>query len=101
MGKKAKLYQTTRPEPSYFLLFLFSFALEAGRACSRPRQWKHGRELARLTSKTLKAAPWLQEIFKKTPVPCRNHVSYATLRLRATNLHTLSPDFLRTLTPTA
>jgi hypothetical protein len=37
---------------------------EAGGACSRPRQWKHGHERARLTHKTESAASWLQKIFK-------------------------------------
>ena len=34
---------------------------EAGRACSRPRQWKHGHERARLTPKTEKIIRRLQK----------------------------------------
>jgi len=44
------------------LLFAFSLLLfyEAGRACSRLRQWKHVRERARLATKTVKAVSRLQ-----------------------------------------
>ena len=45
---------------------------EAGRACSRPRQWKHGHERARLTPKTQKVSVRLQKIppaiWKRYPV---------------------------------
>ena len=81
MGKKAKLYMTTRPEALVILLFLFSFALEAGRACSRPRQWKHGREPARLAAMTVEVSSRLQEICKKGR-SCRINISYAARRLR-------------------
>jgi hypothetical protein len=37
---------------------------EAGRACSRPRQWKHGHERARLTPKTEKVIGRLQKILR-------------------------------------
>ena len=94
MGKKAKLYMTTRPEALVILLFLFSFALEAGRACSRPRQWKHGRELARLLLRLRKAIPGYKKYSKKR-WSCRNPVSYATLRLHRSIAPTLSPDVLR------
>src|SRR5207244_3103790 len=36
-----------------------------GRACSRPRQWKHGHERARLTVNTATAISRLQKKFRK------------------------------------
>jgi len=45
---------------------------ESGRACSSPRQWKHGHERARLTPKTERILGRLQkshaEIWKRHPV---------------------------------
>jgi hypothetical protein len=45
------------------LVSLPKMSNEAGRACSRPRQWKHGHERARLTVNTGQTPRRLQDFF--------------------------------------
>jgi len=56
----------------YYSALIIQRLEDDGRACSRPRQWKHGHERARLTIKTQKVLSWLQKIrctiWKRHPV---------------------------------
>jgi|GEM_PF-7105969 len=56
----------------YYSALIIQRLEDDGRASSRPRQWKHGHERARLTPKTQKASGWLQKIqstiWKRNPV---------------------------------
>jgi hypothetical protein len=56
----------------YYSALIIQRLEDDGRASSRPRQWKHGHERARLTPKTQKVPGWLQKIhgtiWKRHPV---------------------------------
>src|SRR6185369_13677311 len=53
---------TERDRSVHHSAFIIQRLGESGRACSSPRQWKHGHERARLTPKTERVLSRLQKI---------------------------------------